>query len=266
MGSHFENAVVRAVEMMRSNMGEPVTVDDMARAAMFSKFHFTRIFQRVTGISPGRFLSAMRLQEAKDLLLSTSMNVADISVHVGYNSVGTFSSRFTRSVGLPPTEYRRSRGVSPMVLSGEPEEHGCERSEGVVSGYISVPSSAEVDVTFIGLFHTWVPEGRPVRCAIQRGSGRFILDKVPDGIWYLLCQGVVKDAPAVDPDTMNPPALRVGSFGPIRIHDGNAVHANVRLRTARVYDPPLLLALPDARTVTPIRPHRQHAGLVGRAA
>ena len=74
--------------MMRDNIGEELTVDDMARAAMFSKFHFTRVFQRVTGVSPGRFLSAMRLQRAKDLLLTTSMNVADISVHVGYNSVG----------------------------------------------------------------------------------------------------------------------------------------------------------------------------------
>jgi AraC family transcriptional regulator len=266
MGSHFENAVVRAVEMMRANLGEAVTVDDMARAAMFSKFHFTRIFQRVTGISPGRFLSAMRLQEAKDLLLSTTMNVADISVHVGYNSVGTFSSRFTRSVGLSPTEYRRSRGVSHLVLSSEPEEDSAERAEGVVSGYLSVPASTEVDVTFLGLFSTWVPEGKPVRCAIQRGSGRFILDKVPDGLWYLLCQGVVKDAPQDNPGGGTPPGLCVGTFGPIRIHQGNAVHANVRLRPAKVYDPPMLLALPDARTVTPIRPRQRHAGLVGRAA
>jgi len=270
MGSHFENAVVRAVEMMRANMGEAVTVDDMARAAMFSKFHFTRIFQRVTGISPGRFLSAMRLQEAKDLLLSTSMNVADISVHVGYNSVGTFSSRFTRSVGLPPTEYRRSRGISQLVLTGEPEEYNAECAEGVVSGYVSVPSSVQVDVTFLGLFSSWVPEGRPVRCAIQQGPGRFILDKVPDGLWYLLCQGVVKDDldddPEDDPGGASPAGMCVGSFGPIRIHQGNVVHANVRLRPARVFDPPLLLALPDARTVTPIRPRHRHPGLVGRAA
>src|SRR4051812_39576889 len=103
----IELAVKRAISTMRENLGEQLTVDDMARAAMFSKFHFTRIFQRATGVSPGRFLSALRLQQAKHLLKSTSLNVADISLLVGYNSVGTFSSRFSRSVGMPPTTYRR---------------------------------------------------------------------------------------------------------------------------------------------------------------
>ena len=96
MEESTKQAVDRAISTMRENLGEQLTVDDMARAAMFSKFHFTRIFQRVTGVSPGRFLSALRLQRAKQLLVSTSLNVADISLRVGYNSVGTFSSRFTR--------------------------------------------------------------------------------------------------------------------------------------------------------------------------
>src|SRR5688572_1243423 len=103
---------------MRDNLGEPLTVDDLARSAMFSKFHFTRIFQRVTGVSPGRFLSGLRLQRAKELLVSTSLSVADISVLVGYNSVGTFSSRFTRSVGMPPSRYRRRAGLASHLGSG----------------------------------------------------------------------------------------------------------------------------------------------------
>jgi AraC family transcriptional regulator len=57
-------AVERAVETMRDNLGERLTIDDLARSAMFSKFHFSRVFQRVTGVSPGRFLSAMRLDVA----------------------------------------------------------------------------------------------------------------------------------------------------------------------------------------------------------
>src|SRR5437660_11978338 len=60
-----ERAVLRAIDAMRERLGEPLTVDDLARAAMFSKFHFTRLFQRLTGVSPGRFLSALRLQKAK---------------------------------------------------------------------------------------------------------------------------------------------------------------------------------------------------------
>src|SRR5262245_51420880 len=102
-----EVAVRRVIKAMLENLDDDLTIDDMARIAMFSKFHFSRMFQRVTGVSPGRFLSALRLQRAKQLLLSTSFNIADISHRVGYTSVGTFSSRFTRSVGISPIAYRR---------------------------------------------------------------------------------------------------------------------------------------------------------------
>src|SRR5918992_4039442 len=113
MSKHAEQSVQRVIESIYRNIGEPITIDDMARTAMFSKFHFARIFQRTTGVSPGRFLSAVRLQEAKKLLLSTSLSVADISHQVGYSSVGTFSSRFKRSVGLSPTVYRELGGPTP---------------------------------------------------------------------------------------------------------------------------------------------------------
>ncbi|MBM2620107.1 helix-turn-helix transcriptional regulator [Actinoplanes sp. LDG1-06] len=258
MSDPLENAVGRALRMMRENIGEPLTVDDMARAAMFSKFHFTRVFQRVTGVSPGRFLSALRLQAAKDLLLATDMNVADISVHVGYNSVGTFSSRFTRSVGLPPTEYRRTRGVGHAVKVEEP----VEPASGVVTGTLRVAGPAEVDVAFLGLFSSWVPEGRPVSCAVQRGTGRFLLDKVPDGVWHLLVQAVATPAEEDDPAARR---ILVGSAGPIVIRDGRTTHASLSLRPARLFDPPRLLALPDPRTVPPVRRIRERV-LAGRAA
>ena len=112
----------------------------MARAAMFSKFHFSRIFRRVTGVSPGRFLSAIRLQEAKHLLVSTTLNVADISLRVGYNSVGTFSSRFTRSVGMSPTAYRRYRGFSSRIPVDETRGSSAGRTS-TVQGHASAARS-----------------------------------------------------------------------------------------------------------------------------
>ncbi|NNJ08505.1 AraC family transcriptional regulator, partial [Streptomyces sp. PKU-MA01144] len=58
----IETAVLRVIDEMHANLGQELTIDDMARTAMFSKFHFTRVFRDVTGTSPGRFLSALRLQ------------------------------------------------------------------------------------------------------------------------------------------------------------------------------------------------------------
>src|SRR4051812_16414952 len=97
MEDALRRAVERAIQHMNENLSEPLTIDDLADVAMFSKFHFSRIFRNITGIPPGRFLSAVRLQEAKRLLLSTSLTVADISSQVGYSSIGTFSTRFKSS-------------------------------------------------------------------------------------------------------------------------------------------------------------------------
>jgi AraC-like DNA-binding protein len=89
-----------------ARFNEPITIDDMARAAICSRFHFTRMFQRATGVPPGQFLSAVRIHEAKRLLLSTSLTVKEITARVGYCSVSTFSAKFKETVGLSPTAYR----------------------------------------------------------------------------------------------------------------------------------------------------------------
>src|SRR5687768_1524303 len=106
MGTAAEDAVRRVVEAMHENLGEAFTADDMARTAVFSKYHFIRLFRQTTGVTPGRFLARLRIQEAERLLLATDLSVAEISQRVGYTSIGTFSSRFKLSVGVSPSTYR----------------------------------------------------------------------------------------------------------------------------------------------------------------
>src|SRR4051794_38710734 len=120
MDANIERSMERVVYQMEEKLGEEITIDDLAHAALFSKFHFSRLFQRTTGISPGRFLSALRLERAKHLLVSTSLNVVDISHRVGYASVGPFSSRFSSSVGVSPTTHRRLGGVSQRKVAEQP--------------------------------------------------------------------------------------------------------------------------------------------------
>jgi AraC-like DNA-binding protein len=250
----IEQAVERAITAMHDNLGEQVTVDDMARAAMFSKFHFTRVFERTTGVSPGRFLSAVRLQRAKQLLVSTDMTVADISFEVGYNSVGTFSSRFTRSVGLSPTAYRRLSGFTTSISvheDGEEPEEGAEPPTATVEGTISTPSGDRRGLVFVGLFPNRVPEGRPVRCTVLHRPGGYRFENVPQGTWYLLAQSVAADTEALTRETFaGNEALSVGAQGPIVV-DGESTTAiaDLDLQPLRIVDPPVLLALLDARTI-----------------
>jgi AraC-like DNA-binding protein len=233
---------------MHDNLGEQLTVDDIARAAMFSKFHFTRIFQRATGIPPGRFLSALRLQRAKQLLVATELNVADISQQVGYNSVGTFSSRFSRSVGMSPTTYRRLAGFAPHISAEAADEDAPDTA--AVRGHILPHTGDEARLAFIGLFPGRIPQGRPVRCAVLPHAGPFTLDRVPPGTWYLLAQSVPGRLDHPDGYQANvSEAVSVATRGPLDISAGSVVHVDIEFSPVKAVDPPVLLAMLDVRNV-----------------
>lgn len=241
-----EQNIQRVIDSIYENIGERITIDDMARTAMFSKFHFTRLFQRMTGVSPGRFLSAVRLQEAKKLLLSTALSVTEISHRVGYSSVGTFSSRFKSSVGLSPTAYRELHGYAPSIS----DDRRFRLHTTVVQGEICPPPGSpeedEIGPVFLGLFPDTIPQGNPASCAVLRRPGRFRLDRAPEGTWYLLAQSV--RAGEVDVLGDRPPLVAV--HGPVSVRPGKVIAPlNLQLRPMRVLDPPILMALLDARRV-----------------
>jgi len=247
----IEQAVGRVIETMRENIGEQLTVDDMARMAMFSRFHFSRIFQRVTGVSPGRFLSAMRQQQAKQLLVSTSLTVTEISHQVGYTSVGTFSSRFTRSVGVSPTTYRQLGGFTPPIPMHERRGVRASRSA-TVHGEIRSPLPDHLlGLIFVGLFDDPIPRGQPVRCTVLHRTGPYRLENVPHGTWYLLAHSVAAGfEQAVRGPLAGDQTVCVGSHGPVKVGlDTAASEADMRLGPAPSLDPPVLRALLDVRSV-----------------
>lgn len=250
-----ERAVEQVIEDIHENYGEELCIDDLARTAMYSKFHFTRIFQRVTGLTPGRFLSAVRLQKAKQLLTSTSHTVTDISHMVGYTSVGTFSSRFAYSVGVPPRTYRRLGGLRPWRsftnrrTAGAPRINAPTRS--TVRGTISFAETVCAGPLFVGLFPTRIPQGEPVRCTIVESTGQYLLDDVPPGTWHAMacCPQGRTDVPGADLRAADDGCrgMAVGYHGPITVHPGVARIADLELRPMCPIDPPVLLALPDMR-------------------
>lgn len=262
MEKAIERAVGRVIETMRDNLGEQLTVDDLARTAMFSKFHFSRVFQRVTGVSPGRFLSAMRLHEAKQLLVSTSLSVTDISHRVGYTSVGTFSSRFKRSVGVSPSTYRQLGGFTPATVINRmidnPRRAAAPRSASV-RGKVWAPHTDRLGLIFVGLFADRIPQGQPVRCCVVHRPGTFTLENVPQGTWYVLAhssaagldEAVRGDGGPGDRDLSDlGQSLCAGSYGPFTIRAESVTeYADVRLRPVCDLEPAVLSALLDIRSV-----------------
>jgi AraC-like DNA-binding protein len=98
--------LVRAKDLADARYFEPLGVDDLAGAAGLSRAHFSREFRRAFGESPHAYLLTRRLERAAALLRNTDRSVADVCFSVGLQSVGSFTTSFTRTYGVPPTAYR----------------------------------------------------------------------------------------------------------------------------------------------------------------
>lgn len=239
----MEHLVRHAVTIIRERFWEPLTLDDLARSVMVSKYHFLRVFTRVTGVTPGRFLTAVRLQEAKRLLLSTSLNVADVSARVGYSSTGSFTRRFTESVGLSPTQYRKlslsARGElrEPALLEAAPAMPS--GSTGSVTGVLRT-CGAELSTACVGVFDSALPQGVPASWSNACARGRFTLARIPQGTWYI--HAVARGS---DPAGTTGPAriLLTATVGPVRVEGGTGRPLDITLSPMDWTRPPILSAL-----------------------
>jgi AraC-like DNA-binding protein len=98
--------LLRAKDLADARYSEPLGVHDMARAAGLSRAHFSREFRRAFGESPHAYLLTRRLERAAAMLRSTDRSVTDICFSVGLQSLGSFTTSFTRTYGVSPTAYR----------------------------------------------------------------------------------------------------------------------------------------------------------------
>jgi AraC-like DNA-binding protein len=98
--------LLRAKDLADARFFEPLRVDDMARAAGLSRAHFSRAFRRAFGESPHAYLLTRRMERAAALFRTTDRSVADVCLSVGLQSIGSFTTSFTRTYGVSPTSYR----------------------------------------------------------------------------------------------------------------------------------------------------------------
>ena len=98
--------LLRAKDLADARFTEPLDVAELARAAGLSPAHFSREFRRAFGESPHGYLLTRRMERAAALLRSTDRSVADICLSVGLQSIGSFTTSFTRTYGMSPTAYR----------------------------------------------------------------------------------------------------------------------------------------------------------------
>jgi AraC-like DNA-binding protein len=135
--------LLRAKDLADSRYFEALGVEDFARAAGLSRAHFSREFRRAFGTSPHAYLLTRRLERAAALLRTTDRSVADICFSVGLQSVGSFTTSFTRTYEASPTAYRATYPpaaqhalVPSCVLraNGRPQHRTFREDSGAVLG------------------------------------------------------------------------------------------------------------------------------------
>ena len=91
---------------------QPLDVEALARGAHVSAGHLSREFRRAYGESPYSYLMTRRIERAMALLRQGDLSVTEVCFAVGCSSLGTFSTRFTELVGVPPSTYRREASAA----------------------------------------------------------------------------------------------------------------------------------------------------------
>ena len=114
-------AVLRRVkDRIDREYAQPLDVEALARGANMSSGHLSRQFRQAYGESPYSYLMTRRIERAMTLLRRGDLSVTDVCFTVGCSSLGTFSTRFTELVGVPPSVYKRdsageAEGIPPCV-------------------------------------------------------------------------------------------------------------------------------------------------------
>jgi AraC-like DNA-binding protein len=111
----------RLVTIRDALRGDPAAaprIDELARRAGLSRFHFQRRYKEAFGLTPLEDITQLRIARAKTLLATDSASITDVCLEVGYSSLGSFSTLFAERAGCPPSAWRR-RYVQVMAVVHE---------------------------------------------------------------------------------------------------------------------------------------------------
>ena len=107
---NYEDDIYRAIGYIRANYNKKIMLNDVASAVGFSPAYFSRLFKKKVGSNFNTYLNTVRIEAAKNSLLSTDLTVAEIASLSGFEDVSYFTRIFKRQVGVAPGHFRSRRG------------------------------------------------------------------------------------------------------------------------------------------------------------
>jgi transcriptional regulator GlxA family with amidase domain len=119
---HHDELIIDAQQWLQAHFAEPLSLTDVAHQLGMSQRTLNRRFKMATGMSPGRFVQQLRLDQARELLRDSNLSIAEIALSVGYQDIGYFSTLFREQMAQSPTAYRqavRGKLFSVNIEAGE---------------------------------------------------------------------------------------------------------------------------------------------------
>lgn len=124
----YRERINRVIFYLENHLGDNLILEDLAKVAFFSPYHFHRIFSAFTGERLGDFVRRLRLERAAQHLLYLDKSITEIGLETGYDTPSAFGRSFLKHFGVTPSEYRnqcmpnRIFGAKPLNLTTETEE------------------------------------------------------------------------------------------------------------------------------------------------
>lgn len=115
----YTRRIDRVIDYLREHPDESHKLEDLAKIACFSEFHFHRVFRAMTGETLGEFTSRLRLEKAARLLKRSTQSATEIALECGFSSSATFSRAFRQTFGTSPSNYRKSGSVENSKIRKE---------------------------------------------------------------------------------------------------------------------------------------------------
>jgi len=217
----------------------------IAESANLSPWHYNRVFKKIVGITPKKFLMALRILESKKLLIESDWTSTDVCFEVGYNSLGSFTSKFSKEVGVSPNKFRKKKGYQTNTSFNE-ISYG-EGDCGSVRGNIIVPKNFSGTI-FLGAFTSDFPSGIPSSCCVinTERDTEFLLHDLPIGNYHIFVAGF-------NHQVLSEGILTTQDFFRAKYDQNIMVNMNkqqislqydLELRPEKETDPPLLTSLP----------------------
>jgi AraC-like DNA-binding protein len=117
--TYLYRRIVQAKLFIDNHYSEAIDLNILSSEAIFSKFHFLRLFKECYGVTPYVYLKKIRIEKAKELL-SQDLPVEEVCFHIGFDSVTSFTTLFKRQVGITPAAFRGDRIARQRLMTSTP--------------------------------------------------------------------------------------------------------------------------------------------------